>query len=58
MAYKPMMLKISENKLKARECAEALEQLKDVRQLDPQDLQVLSLIQDVESRQGTRRCKD
>jgi len=57
VAAKSTMLLTADNRLRQRDCEGALEQLREVQQIDPRDETILGRIQEVEKRLGTRRCR-
>jgi len=59
VASKPTMLMNADNKLRQKDCKGALEELKEVQQVDPRDSTILDQIEAVEKKMGKRRyCKD
>ncbi|TNF32857.1 MAG: FHA domain-containing protein [Deltaproteobacteria bacterium] len=58
VASKPTMLMNADNKLRQKDCRGALEELKEVQQVDPRDSTILDQIEAVEKKLGTRKCKD
>ena len=54
MQEKQTMLMTADVRLKRRECSGALEQLREIQQIDPRDTSVLDKIEAVEKKLGTR----
>ncbi len=57
VAAKQTMLMTADNRLRQRDCAGALAQLKEIQQIDPRDTTLLDRIEDVEKKVDTRKCK-
>lgn len=53
---KQTMMMTADNRLRQKDCEGALEQLREVQQIDPRDTVVLDKIAEVEKLQGTRKC--
>ena len=59
VASKPTMLMNAENKLRQKECAAALEELREVQQVDPRDTAIIDQIDDLQTKLGNKRfCKE
>ena len=56
IASKPTMLMNADNKLRQKDCQGALDELKEVQQVDPRDATILDQIDDIQKKLGTRKC--
>ena len=56
IASKPTMLMNADNKLRQKDCEGALDELKEVQQVDPRDASILDQIDDIQKKLGTRKC--
>ncbi|MCA9513501.1 MAG: FHA domain-containing protein [Myxococcales bacterium] len=54
---KQTMIMTADNRLRQKDCEGALEQLKEVQQIDPRDTSVLDKIDEIEKMQGSKKCK-